>query len=85
MLAPRRLPGRAGIILAELLVPKELNVTPGGTRGGGAVAAYIKGVHMQDLLWKMRLRQQRTLESYLQECAAQTLLARLPDASRKKI
>ena len=51
-----------------------LAVTPGGLRGGGAVSAYREGKSLQEIMWRMRLRSQQTLESYLQEVSALSVL-----------
>ena len=72
-------------ILKALLVPKEAALTPGGLRGGGCVHAFQNGVDLPHLLWKMRIKHLQTLESYLQECAASTVVSELPPASRNKI
>ena len=65
-------------LLKLLQVPSEINITPGGLRGGGAVAFYRRGGSIADLTWVMRLRQMSTLESYLQEVAAISVLTDLP-------
>ena len=65
-------------LLGLLQVPSEINITPGGLRGGGAVAFYRRGGSVADLTWVMRLRQMSTLESYLQEVAAISALTDLP-------
>lgn len=57
-------------LLAMFSVPSELKLTPGGLRGGAAVMLYRQRVPVQDILWRLRLRSQTTLESYLQETAA---------------
>lgn len=65
-------------ILQTLSIPTSARFTPGSLRGGGAVAAYHAGVPIADLLWRMRLRHQMTLESYLQEVSALSTLRQLP-------
>ena len=72
-------------VLKLLLVPDIAHVTPGGLRGGGAVSCYRKGASIPDLLWTMRLKQVATLEAYLQEVAALSVLTELPWASRRAI
>ena len=72
-------------ILGALLVPKSCQLTPGGIRGGGCVSAFQRGCDVSTLLWKMRLKQVTTLENYLQEVTASTLVATLPTSSRLKI
>ena len=68
-----------------LLVPDATHVTPGGLRGGGAVSSYRKGASIPDLLWAMRLKQVATLEAYLQEVAALSVLTELPCRSHRAI
>eukprot|EP00435_Cladocopium_sp_Y103_P055244 s81_g18.t1 len=72
-------------LLKLLLVPPDLRITPGGLRGGGAVAWYRKGGSISELLWLMRLKQIATLEAYLQEVSAISLLTNLPSASRRAL
>ena len=72
-------------LLKLLQVPSEINITPGGLRGGGAVAFYRRGGSIADLTWVMRLRQMSTLESYLQEVAALSFLKELSSHSLASI
>lgn len=72
-------------ILEALLVPKSRRPTPASIRGGGAILAYKRGEPISDILWRMRLVSLTTLESYLQELAADSLLTRLPERSRCRI
>ncbi|CAE8722794.1 unnamed protein product, partial [Polarella glacialis] len=72
-------------LLRALRVPTALRLTPGGLRGGGAVSAYRAGMPITDILWKMRLRHLKTLENYLQEVAAASILPLLPPESRTLI
>ena len=58
-----------------------VQLTPGGLRGGGAVESYRRGCSVTELMWKMRVRNQSTLESYIQETAAATALSQLSPAS----
>ena len=60
-------------------------MTPGGLRGGGAVSWYRRGGSISDLVWAMRLKQVATLEAYLQEVAAISLLTELSAESRHSI
>ena len=46
---------------------------------------YRKRVPIQDILWRLRLRTQGTLESYLQETAASAVLASLDAAARQRL
>ena len=72
-------------ILDRLGVPAVVKLMPGGLRGGGAVFLYQRGTPVHDLLWRMRLRSQATLESYLQEVAAVSVLPALPATTRQRI
>ena len=72
-------------ILDFLQVPRHLRPLPSSIRGGGAVMAYRKGDNIQNILWRMRLVNQATLESYLQELAADSILVRLPETSKARI
>ena len=76
---------RWDFLLSQLGVDSSLHVTPGGLRGGGAVECYRKGMHIADLVWRMRLKQISTLESYLQEVAAMSLLTDLTPQSRRSM
>lgn len=72
-------------LLRILQVPSFVKATPGGLRGGGAVAAYGRNISIQNLVWRMRLKHIVTLESYLQEVAALSLLTDLSDDCRRSI
>ncbi|CAE7735652.1 unnamed protein product, partial [Symbiodinium necroappetens] len=76
---------RWNYVLQRLGVPAAFKLTPGGLRGGGAVLLYQRGTPVSDLLWRMRLRAQATLESYLQEVAAISVLPAFTDATRRRI
>ena len=72
-------------ILDALEVPKTSRPTPASVRGGGAIQAYRRGENIQNILWKMRILQQSTLEHYLQETAAESLLSQLPQETKNRI
>lgn len=72
-------------VLAALRVPRSLGLTPGGLRGGGCIFAFQSGVELPKLMWRMRLKHQGTLESYLQECIASTILPQLSVFSRRRV
>ena len=72
-------------VLDALLVPRSANLTPGGIRGGGCVHAFRQGTELTKLLWRMRIKHHQTLESYLQEVAASTVVSELPKHSRERI
>lgn len=76
---------RWDVLLAMLDIPPALRVTPGGLRGGGAVAAYRSSVPISEIQWRMRIRNQVTLEAYIQEVAAVSLLNQLSSDSLKRI
>ena len=59
--------------------------TPGVLRGSGAMHFYLCTENIPLLSWRGRWARTRTLEHYLQEVAAQTLLADLPRSSRARI
>lgn len=68
---------RWDLLLDALQVPRRWRPTPASIRGGGAILAYRRGEPVADILWRMRLASQPTLASYLQELAADSLVARL--------
>ncbi|CAE7606984.1 unnamed protein product [Symbiodinium sp. CCMP2592] len=72
-------------VLRALEVPKNLRLTPGSLRGGGAVTAHKRGVPIQELQWRMRLGHQNTLAHYLQETTAASVLPSLSSSSRKSV
>ena len=72
------------IIMQLLLVPPHL-YTPGGLRGGGAIAQYLSGASVPDVQWQMRLQSQSTLSYYLQEAAAVNSLLELSDLAKVRI
>ena len=76
---------RWNLLLSALGIQDPKLFTPGGLRGGFAVAAYRAGMPVQDIMWAMRLRSQVTLESYLQEAASLSSLAALPRDARDAI
>ncbi|CAE7216755.1 unnamed protein product [Symbiodinium sp. CCMP2456] len=61
-----------------------VDVTPGGLRGGGAVAAYHRGAAIADIQWKLRLKHMGTLEHYLQEVAALAALDNATDDAKEE-
>ena len=71
-------------ILEALAVPVALR-PHGGIRGGGAILAYKRGEPISSILWRMRLLSQVTLESYLQELAAENFLVQLPPLAKDRI
>ena len=72
--------------LVELMkIEKSLRLTPGGLRGGAAVAMYRAERPISDIAWTLRLRHQATLESYLQECSALTIFSSFTAEARSLI
>lgn len=57
-------------VLQHLGVSGNLRITPGSLRAGGAIFEYRRGTDLTKLLWRMRLKQLSTLESYVQEVAS---------------
>jgi hypothetical protein len=72
-------------ILKALNIPKDVGLTPGGVRGGGCVYAFQNGMSLPMLLWRMRIKHLQTLESYLQEVVASTVVSELPVEARKSV
>ena len=72
-------------VIAALAIPATAQLTPGGLRGGGCVSSFQKGTTIPLLLWRMRLRHQQTLENYLQEAVAESVLPGLPSSTRDRI
>ena len=72
-------------ILHTLGIDDNVRLTPGGLRGGGAVESYRRGCSVTELMWRMRVRNQTTLESYIQETAAATALSQLSPASLQAV
>ena len=58
-----------------------VRLTPGGLRGGAAVRMYRENVPVQQIMWAMRLRQQSTLEFYLQEVGTLTVFSQISSES----
>ena len=72
-------------VLDTLYVPRSDRPTPASVRGGGAILAYRRGEPVANIMWKMRISHQATLESYLQETVADALLPRWSDQCRNRI
>ena len=83
--SPSQFRKRWDFILSLFYIPKSLRLTPGGLRGGSAVAAYRAGRQISEIQWSLRLRSLSTLESYLQETGTLTIYARLSEESRRKL
>ena len=72
-------------ILQLLEVPSHVRLTPASLRAGGAISAFQKGTAIVDLMWRMRIKSQSTLEHYLQEMMAVSLLPTLSGKVRQRI
>ena len=72
-------------ILKALGIQNDLGLTPGCIRGGAAVHAYQTGVPVQDLMWQMRIQHMATLHHYLQEMAAEAVLGKLSETTRRTV
>ena len=72
-------------LLAALNIPADLRLTPGGLRGGGAVAAYRRGDQVSEIQWRMRLQHLGTLAFYLQEVSALSVIPKLHPHTRQKV
>ena len=72
-------------VLEALGIASTYGLTPGGLRGGGCVAAFQADNDIPRLLWKMRLRHAETLQNYLQEVTASTLIASFSSITRSKV
>ena len=85
-------PGSAGTfrrrwdsVLQALGIPRSLELTPASLRPGGAVKAYREDIEMNKLLWRMRLRNLDTLQHYLQEIGAMSVLHELSSRSLARV
>ncbi|CAE7527916.1 unnamed protein product [Symbiodinium microadriaticum] len=72
-------------LLHMLGVPATAGITPASLRAGGAIAGFQRGLAVSDLMWRMRLRSQVTLEHYLQEMTGFSVLPNLPAQARDRI
>ena len=72
-------------VLDALSVPRSDRPTPSAVRGGGAILAYRRGEPIGNIMWRMRISHQATLEAYLQETVADSLLVRWSDQCRDRI
>ena len=71
--------------MSALGVSPALELKPGGLRGGGTVALYMRDVPIDAIMWRLRVKHQQTLGHYLQEVAALTTLSSLSPASRAQV
>ena len=72
-------------VLTALQIPLTAGLTPGGLRGGGCVSFFQGTSNVQLLLWKMRLRHQQTLEAYLQEAVACSIIPTFSETAKRRV
>lgn len=72
-------------VLLALDVQPCLRLTPGGVRGGGALFYFQQGMDLNRLMWKMRIKNISTLESYVQELLADSIMAELSPEIRNRV
>ncbi len=83
--APASFRRRWDFILSLLKIPTSIGLTPASLRAGGAIRAYRQNEDLGRLMWRMRLKQAETLQHYLQEVAAISILGELPEVSQRRI
>ncbi|CAE7244239.1 unnamed protein product [Symbiodinium sp. CCMP2456] len=76
---------RWDVLLRTLGIPATAALTPASVRAGGAICAFQRGTAVTDLMWRMRLKSQVTLEHYLQEMTGFSVLPSLPAEARRRI
>ena len=76
---------RWDVLLRSLAIPATASLTPASARAGGAICAFQRGTPVADLMWRMRLRSQVTLEHYLQEMTGYSVIPALPHETRRRI
>ena len=75
-------------MLSRLEIPckqKERGATPAVLRGSGATFMYLLTEDLPRIQWRGRWSQIKTVEHYVQEVAAQTLLTRLPAQAKRRL
>ena len=83
--SPHQYRKRWDFLIQLLKIDKGLRLTPGGLRGGAAVAMYRAERPITDIAWALRLRHIATLESYLQECSALTIFSSFKPETRSLV
>ena len=76
------------LLLERLGIPfrrTQNGATPAVLRGSGATHLYVGCEDIQWIAWRGRWARTRTLEFYLQEVGAQTLVHQLHPSSRAKV
>eukprot|EP00438_Fugacium_kawagutii_P031471 Skav222640 [mRNA] locus=scaffold10:352718:353311:- [translate_table: standard] len=72
-------------ILRALMIDHRFRLTPGGLRGGGCVHAFRQHGDLQLLLWQMRIKHLTTLENYLQEVMADSVVPAFDEPVRLRV
>lgn len=83
--SPHQYRRRWDFLIGLLGISNDLRLTPGGLRGGSAVAMYRAERPISDIAWALRIRHQATLEAYLQECSAMTIFSSFDEKTRSLI
>ena len=76
---------RWDVVLKMLGIEANLGLTPGGLRGGGAIQEYRCGSSIPDIQWRMRLKNVITLEAYIQEVAALSVMTTLSEQALERV
>ena len=79
---------RWNAVLSHLGVPcmqKDRGATPATLRGSGATHMYLQCEDLSRIQWRGRWSQLKTVEHYIQEVAAQTLMHSLDSLSRNRV
>lgn len=72
-------------ILSLLKLDPAHKLTPGGLRAGGAIQEYRCGASIPDIQWRMRLKNVVTLEAYIQEVAALSVMTNLTEECLRRV
>ena len=76
---------RWDVVLKLLGFDASQHLTPGGLRSGGAIEEYRRGASIADIQWRMRLKNVVTLEAYIQEVAALSVMTSLSARCVKRV
>ena len=75
-------------VLSRLSIPvsqRDHGCTPAVLRGSGATHMFMTCEDLPRVQWRGRWAQQKTLEFYIQEVGAQSMLSKLPPAAHSKV
>ena len=75
-------------VLGRLSIPvsqRDHGCTPAVLRGSGATHMFMDSEDLARVQWRGRWSQLKTLEYYIQEVGAQTILAKLPSSAHSKV